>query len=290
MSSPYDPNQPIESLYKQIDSAVAFAASTNNDYTAKHMVNVAYDILFQTGIHTDDCKLQRKNPDNDKTWPNFKQFFTTVRQYLRQSKTTTGLAGYHALPYDVVDIAYMLNTITTTMKSNQSTITQMTIHNHHLTSRLNLDLFGLGIATDNITVFQTQLNTLACNGIGGGGRVDNITVLQTQLNTLTCNCIGGGGGRVIDTGSAGGTSNTVTSGDCTLTNIPEMIKERHRFDFNVEPRRKVFHNKNYCHTHGYHVADCHILCIYKNLAKGYNTTATRANITGGCTRCTSVCL
>ena len=46
MSSPYDPNQPIESLYKQIDSAVAFAASTNNDYTAKHMVNVAYDILF----------------------------------------------------------------------------------------------------------------------------------------------------------------------------------------------------------------------------------------------------
>ena len=266
MSSPYDPNQPIESLYKQIDSAVAFAASTNNDYTAKHMVNVAYDILFQTGIHTDDCKLQRKNPDNDKTWPNFKQFFTTVRQYLRQSKTTTGLAGYHALPYDVVDIAYMLNTITTTMESNQSTITQMTIHNHHLTSRLNLDLFGLGIATDNITV------------------------LQTQLNTLTCNCIGGGGGRVIGTGSAGGTSNTVTSGDCTLTNIPEMIKERHRFDFNVEPRRKVFHNKNYCHTHGYHVADCHILYIYKNLAKWHNTTATRANITGGCTRCTSVCL
>lgn len=72
MRSPCDPNQHIEFLYEQIDSAVAFAASANNEYTTKQMVSVVYEIIFQTGVYADDCKLWRKKTDSDKTWPNFK--------------------------------------------------------------------------------------------------------------------------------------------------------------------------------------------------------------------------
>ena len=72
MRSPCDPNQHIESLYEQIDSVVAFAASANNEYTTKQIVSVVYEILFQTDVCADDCKLWRKKTDSDKTWPNFK--------------------------------------------------------------------------------------------------------------------------------------------------------------------------------------------------------------------------
>ena len=106
------------------------------------MVSVAYEILFQTCFYADDCVWQ-ENPDTDtdKTWPSFKQFFTAASQDLRQSKNITGSSGYHALPHDAVDITHTLNTITTVLESDQSTITKMTNHNHHLTA-----LSGLGTA------------------------------------------------------------------------------------------------------------------------------------------------
>ena len=115
------------------------------------MVSITYELIFQTGVYTDDCKLWRKKSEADQNWPDFKKFFTAANQDLRQSKTTTGSVGYHALPHDAVDITHTLNTITTAMESDQSTITQMTQHNQHLASQLTIALSGLGTATDNIT-------------------------------------------------------------------------------------------------------------------------------------------
>ena len=263
--SPYNSNQPIESLYAQIDSDVDFAASNDNEYTAKQIVSVTYEILFHTDVYTNDCKLWRKKVNTDRTWSNFKQFFTVASQYLRQIKTTTGSVGYHVLPHDAVDITHTLNTITTAMDCDQSSTTKMTNHNHHLTSQLNLSLSGISTTTYNITALQNQPNTLTCNGIG----VD---------------------GRTIGTGSSCGTSNDPTGGGGTLTGIPKNINKRHRFDFNVEPRRKVFHNENYCHTHRYHVTDGHTSPTHKHQAERYKTTAMRTHVIGGCTRGAFVCL
>ena len=114
------------------------------------MVSIAYELIFQTGIYADDCKLWRKKSEADQTWPDFKKFFTAASQDLRQSKTITESTGYHALSHDTVDITHTLNTITTAMESDRSTITQMTQHNQHLANQLTITLSGLGTATYNI--------------------------------------------------------------------------------------------------------------------------------------------
>ena len=80
------------------------------------MISIAYELIFQAGVYANDCKLWRKKSEADKTWPDFKNFFTAASQDLRQSKTTTVSAGYHALPHDAVDITHTLNTITTAIK------------------------------------------------------------------------------------------------------------------------------------------------------------------------------
>ena len=115
LRSGYDPNQPIKSLYEQIDNAVAFVASADNEYTDKQTVSIGYEIMFQTGVYADDCKVWWKKPDADKTWPAFKVFFTDANQDLRQSKATPGSAGYH--PAATINLQHTLNTLTTAIES-----------------------------------------------------------------------------------------------------------------------------------------------------------------------------
>ena len=110
--------------------------------------------------------MWRKKPDADKTWPAFKVFFTDANQDIRQSKATSGSTGYH--PAATIDLQRTLNTLTRAIEADQSTITNMTEHNQHLTKQLNQAIAGLGTATDNIATLQSQLNALTSSGRGGG--------------------------------------------------------------------------------------------------------------------------
>jgi hypothetical protein len=46
----YDPNQPIETLFQQIQDARAFAVAGGQPYGAAMIVNVAYTLVFNTGL------------------------------------------------------------------------------------------------------------------------------------------------------------------------------------------------------------------------------------------------
>jgi hypothetical protein len=48
--TPYDPNQPIETLFQQIQDARAFAVAGGQPYGASMIVNVAYTLIFNTGF------------------------------------------------------------------------------------------------------------------------------------------------------------------------------------------------------------------------------------------------
>ena len=126
---------------------------------------------------------------------------------------------------------------------------------------MNLPLFSIGTATDNIASLQTHLNAL------------------TYRRPIITH---GSGGYAGDSGNGGSASG------CILTNFPDDKKTRHGLDFNVEPKRKVYHNTNYYHTYGYHITDIHTLATCKNPVEGHNTTTTRTNNMEGCTRCASI--
>jgi hypothetical protein len=56
LNAPYDPNQPIETLFQQIQDARAFAVAGGQPYGALMIVNVAYTLVFNTGLFPDACR------------------------------------------------------------------------------------------------------------------------------------------------------------------------------------------------------------------------------------------
>jgi hypothetical protein len=56
LNAPYDPNQPIEMLFQQTQDARAFAVAGGHPYGAAMIVNVAYTLVFNTGLFPDACR------------------------------------------------------------------------------------------------------------------------------------------------------------------------------------------------------------------------------------------
>jgi hypothetical protein len=53
LNTPYDPNQPIETLFQQIQDARALAVAGGQPYGNAMIVNVAYTLVFNTGLFPD---------------------------------------------------------------------------------------------------------------------------------------------------------------------------------------------------------------------------------------------
>jgi hypothetical protein len=56
LHAPYNHNQPIETLFQQIQDAHAFAVAGGKPYGAAMIVNVAYTLVFNTGMFPDACR------------------------------------------------------------------------------------------------------------------------------------------------------------------------------------------------------------------------------------------
>ena len=85
LKEPYDPNETIETLIDQVEDALEYAAVGKDPYTPRQIVNIAYTLLFNTGVYHDDCKTWRQKSIAEQTWEAFKTFFTKANQDLRAS-------------------------------------------------------------------------------------------------------------------------------------------------------------------------------------------------------------
>ena len=75
MKAPYDPNQPIETLYTQLEHAIGFADVAATPYTPNQIVTTSYNLVFKTGLYNDTCREWRRRPTADKTWAHFQAEF-----------------------------------------------------------------------------------------------------------------------------------------------------------------------------------------------------------------------
>ena len=80
LRAPYDRNQPFETLIDQVENTVDYASAGDTPYTLAQVVGIAFQLVFQTGIFNDNCKLLRRQLADVKTWTHFKEFFATVHQ------------------------------------------------------------------------------------------------------------------------------------------------------------------------------------------------------------------
>jgi hypothetical protein len=92
----WDPNTPIESMYKQIQTNCDIAEMANQLYSAAQKLSFAYTLVFKTGLYFDACKEWDAKPAANKTWGNFKLHFKEEQTRLDRQQRTTQQGGYHS--------------------------------------------------------------------------------------------------------------------------------------------------------------------------------------------------
>jgi hypothetical protein len=88
LNTPYDPNQPIEMLFQQIQDARAFAVAGRQPYGNAMIINVAYTLVFNTGLFPDACRAWKLRAIAGKTWAQFKIDFATAHREFRLTDQT----------------------------------------------------------------------------------------------------------------------------------------------------------------------------------------------------------
>jgi hypothetical protein len=96
LNAPYDPNQPIETLFQKIQDARAFAVAGGQPYGAAMIVNMAYTLVFNTGLFPDACRAWQSRAIAGKTWAQFKLDFDTAYREFHLTNQTAHQSGFHS--------------------------------------------------------------------------------------------------------------------------------------------------------------------------------------------------
>jgi hypothetical protein len=144
LNTPYDPNQPIETLFQQIQDARAFAIAGGQPHGASMIVNVAYTLVFNTGFFPNACRAWKSRVIAGKTWAQFKLDFATAHREFRLTNQTAQQSGFHSANmmikqghdetmHDAVDAIAQLATATA---SDCGTVATLTTTNAKLATQL----------------------------------------------------------------------------------------------------------------------------------------------------------
>jgi hypothetical protein len=173
----YDPNQPIESLFTQVEDAMEIADAANAPYSPEQIVNVAYNLVYSTGMFADACRDWRRRTAAEKNWANFKVDFTIAHSEYRDSQATANQAGYHSANAAITDNANALEqtadalaNLATATASDRAAVANLTATNASLTSELALINATLQTALSQIAALQNNNGTGRNSNRGNGGR------------------------------------------------------------------------------------------------------------------------
>jgi hypothetical protein len=143
-NTPCDPNQPIETLFQQIQDARAFVAADGQPYGATMIVNVAYTLVFNMGLFPDACRAWQSRAITRRTWAQFKLEFATAHREFRLTNQTAHQSGFHSanMMIDLVCDETMQDTfdtiaqVATATASDSGTVATLTTTNAKLATQL----------------------------------------------------------------------------------------------------------------------------------------------------------
>jgi adenine-specific DNA glycosylase len=93
---PSCPSCPIEDLFKQMQDGWAYEQAGQQPYGKQQIINIAYALVFNTGVYNDACKEWEKQDILDKNREFFKAHFTTEHCMYRKQTQTAQATGYQA--------------------------------------------------------------------------------------------------------------------------------------------------------------------------------------------------
>jgi hypothetical protein len=97
MHRAWDPQQPVESLFKQIQDRADYSEAGGSLIGHPQQINVGYAKIFATGHFMSACRRWNKKPLADKTWAQFKAHFSAAHCQNNQMQGESSTpAGYHS--------------------------------------------------------------------------------------------------------------------------------------------------------------------------------------------------
>jgi hypothetical protein len=97
MRRAWDPNQPVESLFKQIQDCVDYSEAGGVPIGPSQQINVGYAKIFATGQLMSGCRRWNKKPAAERTWTHFKSHFAAAhRQHKQMKGEIAAHSGFHS--------------------------------------------------------------------------------------------------------------------------------------------------------------------------------------------------
>jgi hypothetical protein len=98
MRRAWDPQQPVESLFKQIQDCADDSEAGGVLIGHPQQINVGYSIIFATGHFMSACRRWNEKPLADKAWAQFKAHFSAAhRQHKQMQGESAATAGCHSV-------------------------------------------------------------------------------------------------------------------------------------------------------------------------------------------------
>jgi hypothetical protein len=109
MRRAWDPQQPVESLFKQIQDCAYYSEAGGVLIGHPYQINVGYAKIFATGHFMSACCRWNEKHLIEKTWTHFKSHFAAAhRQQNQVQGESAATAGYHSAKADVGQTEYQL--------------------------------------------------------------------------------------------------------------------------------------------------------------------------------------
>jgi hypothetical protein len=98
MRRAWDPQQPVEYLFKQIQDCVDYSEAGSVIIGHPQHINVGYAHIFTTGHFRSTCHRWNEKHNIEKTWTQFKSHFAaTHRQYKQMQGESSATSRYHSV-------------------------------------------------------------------------------------------------------------------------------------------------------------------------------------------------
>jgi hypothetical protein len=165
LNAPYDPNQPIETLFQQVQDARAFAVAGGQPCGAAMIVNVAYTLVFNTGLFPDACRACQSRAIAGKTWAQFKIDFSTAHREFRLTNQTAQKSGFHSANMMIKqgreetmqDTIEAIAQLATATSSDRGTVATLTTTNAKLATQLEADQTQIAQLKDKIAALKNKI-------------------------------------------------------------------------------------------------------------------------------------
>jgi hypothetical protein len=97
MRRAWDPQQPVETLFKQIQDCADYSEAGGVLIDHPQQINVGYTQIFATGHFMSACRRWNEKPSAEKTWTHFKSHFAAAhRQHKQMQGESSATARYHS--------------------------------------------------------------------------------------------------------------------------------------------------------------------------------------------------